>query len=47
MFINENLNAKECVMEEFNPKEIARDIAKRVTALRLQKAWTREVLAEQ
>lgn len=34
-------------MEEFNPKEIARDIAKRVTALRLQKAWTREVLAEQ
>ncbi len=34
-------------MEEFNPKEIARDIAKRVTALRLQKTWTREVLAEQ
>jgi transcriptional regulator with XRE-family HTH domain len=33
-------------MEEFNPKDIAQDIAKRVTALRLQRAWTREVLAE-
>ena len=31
----------------FNPKEIAEEIAKRVTALRLQRAWTREVLAEQ
>jgi len=34
-------------MEDFNPKEIAEEIAKRVTALRLQRAWTREVLAEQ
>ena len=33
-------------MEDFNPKDIALDIAKRVTALRLQRAWTREVLAE-
>ena len=33
-------------MEDFNPKDIAQDIAKRVTALRLQRAWTREVLAE-
>ena len=33
-------------MEEINPKDIAQDIAKRVTALRLQRAWTREVLAE-
>ena len=34
-------------MDDFNPKDIALDIAKRVTALRLQRAWTREVLAEQ
>ncbi len=33
-------------MEEINPKDLAADIAKRVTALRLQRAWTREVLAE-
>ena len=33
-------------MIDFNPKDIALDIAKRVTALRLQRAWTREVLAE-
>ena len=32
-------------MDDFNPKDIALDIAKRVTALRLQRAWTREVLA--
>ncbi len=34
-------------METINSKEVALDIAKRVTALRLQRAWTREVLAEQ
>lgn len=33
-------------MEQLNPKELSSDIAKRVTALRLQRAWTREVLAE-
>ena len=33
-------------MEEINPKDLSADIAKRVTALRLQRAWTREVLAE-
>ncbi len=33
-------------MEDINPKELSADIAKRVTALRLQRAWTREVLAE-
>ena len=46
MFVKKQLNAKESVMEEINPKDIAQDIAKRVTALRLQRAWTREVLAE-
>ena len=34
-------------METIDSKEVALDIAKRVTALRLQRAWTREVLAEQ
>ena len=33
-------------VEELSPKELSSDIAKRITALRLQRAWTREVLAE-
>ena len=33
-------------MENITPPELATHIAKRITALRLQKTWTRQVLAK-